>query len=74
MDTTKQTTIKRPRLEIDVQTLPAIPLRYYNGWNVEFNIEDESFQSPILGLSGFSCVGDLERGIDRVIEARKRGI
>ncbi len=39
----------------------TIPLRYYKGWNIEFTTKTERFNSPILGLFGFSSVIDIEK-------------
>jgi hypothetical protein len=57
-------------LKIDIATIPVLPLRYYKGWNVEFNVKTETFQSPILCLFGFSNVKDLELAIDNTVKLR----
>lgn len=58
------------KLELDVATLPPIPLRYYRGWTVEFNPKTETFQSPILSLFGFLSSRDLEIAMDNAIKRR----
>lgn len=50
----------------------TIPLRYYKGWNIEFTTKTERFNSPILGLFGFSSVVDLEKAIDYALEMREK--
>jgi len=60
------------KIEIDVATLPAIPLRYYRGWQIEFNIKTESFQCPMFCLFGFSNARDLELAVDKAIETRNK--
>ena len=47
-----------------------IPLRYYRGWTVMFRVHDESFNSPLLSLYGFSSGKDLEKAMDYVLEMR----
>jgi hypothetical protein len=47
-------------------------LRYYKGWNIEFTTKTERFNSPILGLFGFSSVIDLEKAIDYALEMRSK--
>ena len=58
------------KLQIDVATLAAIPLRYYRGWTIEFNVQTESFQCPLFCLFGFSNVKDLELAMNKEIETR----
>lgn len=58
------------KLEIDVTTLPPIPLRYYKGWTIAFNPKTETFQSDLLCLHGFLSVKDLEKAMDHAIERR----
>jgi hypothetical protein len=57
-------------LKIDVSTLSVIPLRYYNGWTIAFNVRTETFQSDLLCLYGFSNVKDLEIAMDQAIKRR----
>lgn len=59
------------KMEIDTADL-TIPLRYYKGWNIEFTTKTERFNSPILGLFGFSSVIDLEKAIDYALEKRAK--
>jgi hypothetical protein len=49
-----------------------VPLRYYKGWRIEFSVKTERFDSPILGLFGFSSVIDLEKAIDYALEMRSK--
>ncbi len=50
----------------------VVPLRYYKGWRIEFSVKTERFDSPILGLFGFSSVIDLEKAIDYALEMRSK--
>ena len=59
------------KMLIDTADL-TIPLRYYKGWNIEFTTKTERFNSPILGLFGFSSVIDLEKAIDYALEKRAK--
>ena len=59
------------KMLIDTTDL-TIPLRYYKGWNIEFTTKTERFNSPILGLFGFSSVIDLEKAIDYALEMRSK--
>lgn len=59
------------KMLIDTTDL-TIPLRYYKGWNIEFTTKTERFNSPILGLFGFSSVIDLEKAIDYALEKREK--
>ena len=59
------------KMLIDTTDL-TIPLRYYKGWNIEFTTKTERFNSPILGLFGFSSVIDLEKAIDYALEKRAK--
>jgi len=62
-----------PPIQITVENLPSvIPLRYYRGWNISFNIKTETFQSEILCLFGFTNPNDLERAIDIQILNREK--
>ena len=58
------------KLEIEVADLPAIPLRYYRGWTMEFNPKKETFQCPFLSLFGVPSVAELEKEMDKAIERR----
>lgn len=58
-------------MQIDTSDL-TIPLRYYKGWNIEFTTKTERFNSPVLGLFGFSSVFDLEIAIDYALEMRSK--
>lgn len=62
---------KLPPITIDASMLPnEIPLRYYRGWTISFNIALETFQSPLLCLYNFSNSKDLEKAIDEVLRLR----
>lgn len=58
------------KLEIDVETLPSIPLRYYKGWTVAFNPKTETFESPLLCCYGFPSIKELENAMDHAIKRR----
>jgi len=58
-------------MEIDTSDL-TIPLRYYKGWVIEFTTITEKFNSPILGLFGFSSAADLENAIDYALKIRAK--
>ena len=49
-----------------------VPLRYYKGWRIEFSVKTERFDSPVLGLIGFSSVADLEKAMDYVLAMREK--
>jgi hypothetical protein len=49
-----------------------VPLRYYKGWRIEFSVKTERFDSPILGLIGFSSVADLEKAMDYALAMREK--
>jgi hypothetical protein len=59
------------KMLIDTTDL-TIPLRYYKGWNIEFTTKTERFNSPILGLFGFSSVADLEKAMDYALATQGR--
>lgn len=61
--------MSKPKFELDVSDW-VIPLRYYNGWNIEFVTKTETFQSPVLNLFGFNSVKDLEKAIDYAVLKR----
>jgi hypothetical protein len=69
--------MNRPPFKID-WNIPLvdweIPFKYYRGWDVQFSIKREKFDSPTLCLFNFNCVADLEKAIDRAIEYREKGI
>jgi hypothetical protein len=50
----------------------VVPLRYYRGWRIEFSVKTERFDSPILGLIGFSSVADLEKAMDYALAMREK--
>lgn len=58
-------------LKIDTSDL-EIPLRYYQGWDIVFYTKNETFNSPILCLFGFSSAKDLEKAIDYAIIQRNK--
>lgn len=58
------------KMEIDTSDL-TIPLRYYKGWEIQFTTRTERFNSPVLGLFGFSSVIDLEKAIDFALLKRE---
>ena len=58
-------------MEINTEDL-VIPLRYYKGWRIEFSVKTERFDSPILGLIGFSSVADLEKAMDYALAMREK--
>jgi len=58
-------------MEIDTSDL-TIPLRYYKGWVIQFTTRTEKFNSPVLGLFGFSSIADLEKAIDYALEMREK--
>lgn len=60
------------KFEIDVLALPPLPLRYYKGWSIVFDIRTETFQSPLLCLFNFSSVRDLETAMDFAILQRNK--
>ena len=59
------------KMEINTEDL-IIPLRYYKGWRIEFSVKTERFDSPILGLIGFSSVADLEKAMDYALAMREK--
>jgi hypothetical protein len=50
----------------------VVPLRYYKGWRIEFSVKTERFDSPVLGLIGFSSVADLEKAMDYALAMREK--
>jgi len=58
------------KLEIAVETLTTIPLRYYRGWSLEFNVKTETFQCPLFCLYGFTAIKDLEIAVDYSLKLR----
>ena len=50
----------------------VVPLRYYRGWRIEFSVKTERFDSPVLGLIGFSSVADLEKAMDYALAMREK--
>lgn len=71
MNLTKPIRPEALALKIDTSNL-EIPLRYYKGWTVVFRTSDESFNSPILSLFGFSSGKDLEKAMDYAIAQREK--
>jgi hypothetical protein len=59
------------KMEINTEDL-VVPLRYYKGWRIEFSVKTERFDSPILGLIGFSSVADLEKAMDYALAMREK--
>jgi hypothetical protein len=59
------------KMEINTADL-IVPLRYYKGWRIEFSVKTERFDSPILGLIGFSSVADLEKAMDYALAMREK--
>ena len=64
--------MNKPPFQIDVSTW-EIPFKYYRGWDIQFSVPREKFDSPILCLFNFASVADLEKAIDRAISYRETG-
>jgi hypothetical protein len=62
----------KPKFEIPDISNWIIPLRYYKGWTIDFNVARETFACPLLCLYSFDSVKDLEKAIDRTIIAETR--
>lgn len=56
-------------MEIEAGNL-RIPLRYYKGWMMVFNVATETFECPMFSIFGYQSAKGCEAAIDDAIERR----